>query len=59
MDTIKIKLVRSPIGYQPKTRKTVAALGFTKLQQILEKKKTPAVMGMIKKIEFMLEIMDK
>lgn len=59
MDTVKIKLIRSPIGYNPKIRKTVSALGFSKMHQVLEKKKNPAVLGMVKKIEFMLEILDK
>lgn len=38
MSTIKIKLVKSPIGKVPKHRKTIKALGFTKLNQVIEKK---------------------
>ena len=56
-DTIKIKLVKSPIGRNPAIVRTVKALGFKRLHQVLEKKKIPSMMGMIGKVRFMLEIL--
>lgn len=34
--TLKIRLVRSPIGYSRRQKDTVRSLGFTRLQQIQE-----------------------
>ena len=56
MSTIKIKLVKSPIGKVPKHRKTIKALCFKKLNQVIEKNDTPQIRGMIKQVEYMLEV---
>lgn len=58
MSTIKIKLVRSPIGRIDKHKKTVKALGLNKIGQIVEKNDTPQIRGMIKSIDFMVEIVE-
>ena len=55
MSTIKIKLVKSPIGKVPKHRKTIKALGFTKLKQVIEKNDTPEIRGMLKQVDYMIE----
>ncbi|MBE2239898.1 MAG: 50S ribosomal protein L30 [Caldilineaceae bacterium] len=54
--TIRIKLVRSPIGYTESQKRTVIALGLSKLNQIVEKPDNPAVRGMIDTVSHMLEI---
>jgi len=51
---VKIKLIKSPIGYNKKIRDTVRALGLKRPGQIVEKKLTPQIEGMIKKVSFML-----
>ncbi len=56
-DTIRIKLIRSIAGQKPANVKIVRALGFSKTQQVLEKKNNPAIMGMIRKAGFMLKIL--
>ncbi len=53
---LKIKLIKSPIGYKPKAKATVAALGLRKLNQSVLKSDTPQIRGMIKKINFLLKI---
>ena len=58
MAMIKIKLVKSPIGRIEKHRRTVEALGFKKVNQVLEKNDTPQIRGMINQISFMVEIVD-
>lgn len=58
MSTIKIKLTRSPIGRVENHKRTVKALGFTKMGQIVEKEDTPQIRGMIKKIDYMVEIVE-
>ncbi len=58
-DTIKIKLVKSLIGQKPDIIKTAKALGIKRINQIVEVNKNPAVMGMVKKISFMIEFNNK
>ena len=56
MSKIKIKLVKSPIGTIGNHKRVVKALGFTKLNQVVEKEDTPQIRGMINKISYMLEV---
>ena len=56
MSTIKIKLVKSPIGKVPKHRKTIEALGLRKLHQVVEKNDTPQIRGMLKQVDYMIEV---
>lgn len=58
MAVIKIKLVRSTIGKPDKQRKVIEALGFKKPGQILEKKDTPQIRGMVEKVSHMVEIVE-
>lgn len=54
--TVTVKLVRSTIGCTPKQRATVAALGLRKIRQENTLEATEAVLGMIKKVEHMVEV---
>ena len=56
MATIKIKQVRSAIRRPARQKATIKALGFTRLNQVIEKEATPQILGMIKKVEHMLEV---
>ncbi len=56
MSTLKIKLIKSPIGRIEKQKRTVKALGLRKIGQVVEKEDTPQIRGMIKAIDFMLEV---
>ncbi|MBC7087051.1 MAG: 50S ribosomal protein L30 [Tissierellales bacterium] len=58
MATIKIKLIKSPVGKPESQRKVVEALGFRKVNQVIEKNDTPQIRGMINKINYMVEIID-
>ncbi|MGB1103252.1 MAG: 50S ribosomal protein L30 [Crocinitomicaceae bacterium] len=58
MATIKIKQVRSAINRSKDQKRTIEALGFKKLNQVIEKEATPQVMGMIDKVSHMLEIVE-
>ena len=58
-DMIKIRLKRSLVAQNPKNLKVARALGFRKNSQILEKPKNASVMGMIRKIRFMLDILSE
>jgi large subunit ribosomal protein L30 len=54
--TIQIKWVRSAICAPVKQKKVVKGLGFTRLNQVIERPDTPAIRGMIKKVPHLLEI---
>lgn len=56
MAKIKIKQVRSQIGRPEPQKRTMAALGFRKMNQVVEHEATPQILGMIKKVEHLLEV---
>ncbi|CAC9934359.1 ribosomal protein L30 [Aedoeadaptatus nemausensis] len=58
MSTIKIKLKKSPIGKIEKHKRTIKALGFKKIGQVVEKEDTPQIRGMIHAVNYMVEIVD-
>lgn len=58
MAMIKIKLVKSPIGKPETHKKTIAALGFKKIGQVVEKNDTPQIRGMIHQVDYMVEVID-
>jgi len=53
---IKVKLVRSIIGSNPKQRKTVRALGLTKINSNNELPDNACTMGMIKRVSHLVEV---
>lgn len=58
MATIKIKQVKSAINRPQDQKRTIKALGFRKLNQVIEKEATPQIMGMVNKVSHMLEIIE-
>ena len=55
-DTIKVTLVKSPIGCIPKHKRTVEALGLKKLNKTVELPNNAATKGMIKQVEYLLKV---
>jgi len=53
---LRIKLVKSPIGHNPRNRATIEALGLRKIHQVVEHPDTPAFRGMIRKVHPLLEV---
>jgi len=53
---IKVTLVRSPIGFQPKHRECVRGLGLTRMHQTVVLEDTPSVRGMCNKIDYMVRV---
>ena len=58
MAKIKIKQTRSAINRPKDQKKTIEALGFRKLNQVIEKDDTPQIMGMINKVSHLVEIVE-
>ena len=54
--TLKVTLVKSPIGAVPKHKKTVIAMGLRKLPQTVELPDNDATRGMIKQVEYMVKV---
>lgn len=53
---LKITQIRSKIGYKPKARATLEALGLRKIRQTVELPDIPSVRGMIQKIDYLLKV---
>ena len=53
---LRIKQVKSKIGYKPKAKATLAALGLKKMQQVVEHQDSPQIRGMIKNIPYLLKV---
>jgi len=54
--TIKVTLLRSPIGYPEPQKATVRALGLRRLHQTVEHPDSPAIRGMLAKIVHMIRV---
>lgn len=53
---LKITLVKSPIGSSERQKRTVRALGLTRLRQMVERNDNPAVRGMIETVGHLVEV---
>jgi large subunit ribosomal protein L30 len=56
MSTIKVKLVRSPIGHLRTHRRVLASLGLRKINQVKELPDCPEVRGQIRKVAYLLSV---
>ena len=54
--TVRVTLVRSPIGYTKDQKKTVLALGLRRMHQTVEHTDNPALRGMIQKVIHLVQI---
>lgn len=54
--TIKVTLVKSPIGFNKSQKATVRALGLRKLHQVVEKPDNPAIRGMITTVSHLVQV---
>ena len=58
MKKIKVKLVKGLAGCKQQHRDTVRGLGLRKLNQVSELADTPAVRGMINRVNYLVRIED-
>ncbi len=56
--TVKVKLVKSPIGFKNNQATVVKGLGLRRLHHTVELKDTPATRGMIHKVRHLVEVME-
>ncbi|MBN1877324.1 MAG: 50S ribosomal protein L30 [Anaerolineae bacterium] len=53
---LRITLVRSPIGYSIRQKRTIRALGLRKMNQTVIRPDNPAVRGMVFKISHLVSV---
>lgn len=58
MATIKVKQIKSKIGFPVDQKRTLEALGLRKIGQVVEKEDSPAIRGMIRKVHHLVTIVD-
>ena len=52
---IKITLIKSPIGYKKNAKRTLEALGLTKMNQSVEHNMTDSIAGMIDTVNYLVK----
>ena len=55
--TFQVKLVKSGIGRPKRHRETLKGLGLTKMNKVMTLKDTPAIRGMVKKVEHLVQVL--
>ena len=58
MATIKIKQIKSKIGAPLDQKRTLQALGLTKISQVVEHEDNPTIRGMIRKVHHLVSVVD-
>ncbi len=54
--TLRITQIKSGIGYKPKAKATLKALGLKKMHQSIEQNDTPQIRGMINLIPYLVKV---
>ncbi len=52
---IKITLIKSPIGYKKNAKRTLEALGLTKMNQSVEHNMTDSIAGMVDTVNYLVK----
>ena len=53
---IKVTLIKSPIGAKSNHRASVLGLGLCRMHETVEVEDTPAVRGMINRVNFLVKV---
>ena len=54
--SLRVTLVKSPIGYSKDQKATVRALGLRRVNQIVEHNDSPVIRGMLNKVIHLIKI---
>lgn len=54
--TLKVEQIASPIGRPKEQRATLIGLGLNKMHKVAELEDTPAVRGMIRKVQHLVKV---
>lgn len=58
MATIKVKQIRSKIGYPVDQKRTLECLGLRKISSVVELPDNPSIRGMIRKVHHLVTIVE-
>lgn len=53
---LRITLVKSPIGYSERQKRTVWALGLQRMNQTVEQVESPVIRGMIARVQHLVKV---
>jgi large subunit ribosomal protein L30 len=56
--TVRITLVKSPIGYTQRHTATIRALGLRRMHQTVEHHDSPSLRGMLYKVNHLVEVVE-
>jgi len=56
MAKLRIKWVKSAIGYSKDQKETIRSLGLRKLQQTVEHEDHPTIRGMVRKVSHLVQV---
>lgn len=56
--SLRVRLVKSPIGCRALHRQAVRSLGLRRLHQVRELPDTPAVRGLIRQVDYLVRVED-
>lgn len=56
---LTVRWVKSAIGYNVRQKRTLKALGFTKLGQVVEHADTPQMRGMLNAVTHLVQVTEK
>lgn len=59
MAKIKIKQIKSKIGYPKDQKATLLSLGLHRISQVVEVEDNPCIRGMIRKVNHLVSIIDE
>lgn len=58
MATIKVKQTKSRIGAPKDQKRTLDALGLTKMNRVVEHEDTPSLRGLIRKVHHLVTVIE-
>ena len=56
---VRVKQMRSAIGYNRRQRATLRGLGLRRMNHVVELEDTPAVRGMIRKVTHLVTVLEE
>lgn len=56
MPKLRIKYVKSAIGYNIRQKRTIRALGLRRLGDVVEQEDAPAIRGMIDRVSHLVQV---
>jgi large subunit ribosomal protein L30 len=58
MSVVKVRLVKSPIGYPKDQKAALKVLGLTRMNRVRVVQDSPAVRGQIRKVAHLVEVVE-